>query len=139
MQFGKTGGCEHSMAETESRTMIVRMPSTKHPGLMFASSAVRDYVSHPSELDRIIGAEKFMGQPGMCVNLERTVRRTQYMIRDCVRVCASHDALSEVTIVNNSQTSSDHLIRRGVSFEPEIQWLYTLGFRLPILCRISYF
>jgi len=41
------------MAETESRSMIVRMVNY-HPVIMFSSSAVRDYVSQTYELDRII-------------------------------------------------------------------------------------
>jgi len=42
------------MAETESRSMIVRMVELIIPGIIVSSSAVRDYVSQTYELDRII-------------------------------------------------------------------------------------
>jgi len=53
LQLWYTRGCENSMAETESRSMIVRMVNY-HPVILFSSSAVRDYVSQTYELDRII-------------------------------------------------------------------------------------
>jgi len=54
LQLWYTRGCENSMAETESRSMIVRYGQLIIPVIIVLQLRVRDYVSQTYELDRII-------------------------------------------------------------------------------------
>jgi len=133
-------GCENSMAETESRSMIVRMSlsSVIYVLQLRGSRHVVKLRIGPYHLvDNVLGHR----QCGVISNAR--VRTTHNMLRIESRVCASLTHLVKSPSVNNSPDSSDHLTRarrvvsnRDYMATTLVSTQYTL--RISILSHIAY-